>query len=1073
MTAPRRPHRTAPARTPLLAAAIAALLVLGACGDPGAPASSAPATPSATAPDAASGTGWLGMPASLDSDTGAPPQGPALATKAALTAGTSTPSFASFEAPHVHPLELTPDGKRLLAVNTAAGTLEIFDVAADRVSRSTVVNVGMDPVSVRVASNTEAWVVNHLSDTISVVDLDRGTVVNTIATDDEPADVVFAGSPRRAWVSCAQARTLMVIDPANTAASPVRVPILGQQPRALAVSRDGKTVYLGIFESGNGTTALSAKDSGFEPNIVRDPDGPYGGVNPPPNANDATTFDPPLNAANGAPPSGVSLIVRRTPAGDWLDDNGRSWKKWVTGGPGVVGSRGRSRVAGWDLVDRDLAIVDTASRSVSYAGGMLNIVMALAVNPASGAVSVVGTDALNHVRYEPKLNGRFLRVQMGRVAADGSTATRDLNLHLDYTTSSVPKTVRDRSLGDPRGIAWNAAGTRALVTGMGSNNVVVVDADGRRVGTSPIEVGQGPTGVVMQESSGRAFVLNRFDASISVIDLARGQVSRTVGLSHDPTPDAIRAGRPLLYDTHRTSGLGHVSCASCHVDGKTDRLAWDLGNPAGEMLVTTDAAGRTVRHHPMKGPLLTQTLVDTMQSALLHWRGDKPDLGHFAGAFKSLQGTDAPATDAEIAALRSFLVTLRTPPNPYRTLENGYSNRVEVPGPRGETLRVGDAEAGAQEFERGCRGCHPGNTGRGAVFHSDRPQFSGTGIVLTAPRWQNFYKRDGLWFGDATGSSAGFGFQQDGTYDSTHNGSRTNNMMAFMYSFNGSFPYEPRGLNATNAAVDAHAAVGRQVAITSGTAASPVLDTLLSLADRKAVGLVAHTCVAGQRKGYAYVGGGTFWTDRRYETETLLALRQRATPASPVVFTAVLAGSEARLGMDQDADGTHDSARGRTVDRACGNLLANGSFEDNPLQPGAWRIVDGLPGWTSPFGLEVWRSYAGNAAAQGDSFVELDAAGGLDAISQTVATRPGEALTLRFAYAARPGVRADSTAFVVRWNGREVARLSPDGTGATSVRWLSHTVDVVATGRDTLSFEEAGVNDSYGALLDRVELYRR
>ena len=28
-------------------------------------------------------------------------------------------SFVNFEAPHVHPLELTPDGARLLAVNTA------------------------------------------------------------------------------------------------------------------------------------------------------------------------------------------------------------------------------------------------------------------------------------------------------------------------------------------------------------------------------------------------------------------------------------------------------------------------------------------------------------------------------------------------------------------------------------------------------------------------------------------------------------------------------------------------------------------------------------------------------------------------------------------------------------------------------------------------------------------------------------------------------------------------------------------------------------------------------------------
>lgn len=1049
----RQSHRSAPVVTALLAA----LLVLAACGDSSEPAADAadPAPPT--------------TPVVAGANEEAPP-----ATRPATGTGVSLKHFASFEAAHVHPLELTPDGKRLLAVNTAAGTLEIFDVAGGGVSRSTVVNVGMDPVTVRAASNTRAWVVNHLSDSISVVDLDRGLVVATLATDDEPADVVFAGSPRRAWVSCAQARTLMVFDAANPGRVLERLPILGQQPRALATSRDGRLVYLGIFESGNGTTALSAKRSSIEPNIVRHPDGPYGGVNPPPNARNATAFDPPLNPANGPPPAGTSLIVRRAADGDWLDDNGRSWKKLVTGGPAAVGGNTRSRVQGWDLVDRDLAIVDTETMQVSYVGGMLNIVMALGVNPASGAVTLVGTDAMNHIRYEPRLNGRFLRVKMGRVASEGTTAESDLNPHLDYTRSSVSRELRDRSIGDPRGIAWNAAGTRALVTGMGSNNVVIVDPSGQRVGQRPtIEVGQGPTGVMLQESAGRAFVLNRFDATISVIDLESEQVERTVGLLFDPTPPEIRAGRPLLYDTRRTSGLGHLSCASCHVDGKTDRLAWDLGDPAGDLLVSTDVKGRTVKHHPMKGPLLTQTLVDTMQSALLHWRGDKPTLGHFAGAYKSLQGADAAATADEIAALRGFLATLRTPPNPYRTLENAYPTRVAIPGPAGAPLRFGNAFNGAREFERGCRGCHPGDTGRGATFHSDRPQFSGEGIVLTPPRWQNFYKRDGLWFAEKALSTAGFGFQQDGTYDSTHNRTRSADMMAFMYSFNGSFPYTPRGLNETNVAVDAHAAVGRQVMLSSAQAVSPVLETLVSLAERRAVGLVAHACVAGERAGYTYVGGGKFSTDRSSDSVSLEALRERATPAEPIVFTAVLSGTQARIGIDQDFDGTHDAVRGRTADRACGNLLVNGSFEDNPLGPASGRILDGLPGWASRAGIEVWRGELPAAAAQGDSHVELDAAGAVDAIEQTITTRPGEGLTVRFAYAARPMVQADSTAFVVRWNGLEVARLAPEGTGTRLPIWRTHAIDVTATGRDTLSFEEVGVNDGVGALLDQVEVHRR
>ena len=64
--------------------------------------------------------------------------------------------------------------------------------------------VGLDPVTVRARSNTEAWVVNGISDTISIVDLMSMNVVATLYPGNEPADVVFAGKPNRAFVSVSQ-----------------------------------------------------------------------------------------------------------------------------------------------------------------------------------------------------------------------------------------------------------------------------------------------------------------------------------------------------------------------------------------------------------------------------------------------------------------------------------------------------------------------------------------------------------------------------------------------------------------------------------------------------------------------------------------------------------------------------------------------------------------------------------------------------------------------------------------------------------------------------------------------------
>ena len=62
----------------------------------------------------------------------------------ATTASLSAQNFVHFESPHVHPLERTPDGTRLLAVNTADGRLEVFDVtgAGDTVIATMAALVG-------------------------------------------------------------------------------------------------------------------------------------------------------------------------------------------------------------------------------------------------------------------------------------------------------------------------------------------------------------------------------------------------------------------------------------------------------------------------------------------------------------------------------------------------------------------------------------------------------------------------------------------------------------------------------------------------------------------------------------------------------------------------------------------------------------------------------------------------------------------------------------------------------------------------------------------------------------------
>src|SRR6266511_3290111 len=116
----------------------------------------------------------------------------------------STGTFTAFESGQVRPIAMSPNGAKLFAVNTPDNTLEIFGITSGGITLQARVPVGLEPVAVAARDDSEVWVVNHLSDSVSVVSL-VGTprVVRTLLVGDEPRDVVFAGSPARAFLTTA------------------------------------------------------------------------------------------------------------------------------------------------------------------------------------------------------------------------------------------------------------------------------------------------------------------------------------------------------------------------------------------------------------------------------------------------------------------------------------------------------------------------------------------------------------------------------------------------------------------------------------------------------------------------------------------------------------------------------------------------------------------------------------------------------------------------------------------------------------------------------------------------------
>ncbi len=762
---------------------------------------------------------------------------------AAKQASTGVP-FVEFESGPVRPIAMSPNNARLFAVNTPDNTLEIFSLTGSGLTLEARVPVGLEPVAVAARDDSEVWVVNHLSDSVSVVSL-AGTprVVRTLLVGDEPRDIVFAGSPARAFITTAhrgQQRTdssisgvtgagdpqlttpgvgradTWVFDPSNLGTAfggrPVRIlTFFTDTPRALAVSPDKSTVYVAGFHSGNQTTTI------FEQLIcnnfnVSNPCTINGAAMPGGQLGPSTNFE-----GKRAPRVGMILKFNND-ANQWQDELGRNWNNAVR----------------FRLPDRDVFAVNanTLAQTAVYAH-VGTTLFNMATNPVSGKLYVSNTEAFNNVRFEgpgifggSTVQGHLAETRVTVIS--GSTVTpRHLNKHIDYGKLAgdpgFDPTAKNHSLSTPLDMAVTGDGQTLFVAAFGSSKIGVFNTsalendsfDPRSVSSNYITVsGGGPSGLALDETRGRLYVLTRFDNSVKVINLATKQEIAAATLPN-PEPASVVQGRPLLYDATRFSGNGEASCASCHIFGDMDDLAWDLGNPddpvkkdplniifggdttlaLAPLLFGLDSpengTGEMDDFHPMKGPMTTQTLRGLVNSGAMHWRGDRANgafginatdanlsFNNFIVAFEGLIGGPMPSA-AEMQKFTDFQLQVVPPPNPVRRLDNSLTAAQQ----RGSNFYFGSRPSDGISLPliggetHNCNGCHVVDRAQGFFGTGRSASFEGITQVFKVPHLRNMYAKVGM-FGGAkvpfflasdsgnTGDQIrGFGFVNDGSVD--------------------------------------------------------------------------------------------------------------------------------------------------------------------------------------------------------------------------------------------------------------------------------------------------------------------
>jgi YVTN family beta-propeller protein len=775
-------------------------------------------------------------------------------------------SYAHFEARQTNPITLTPDGTRLLALNSPDGRLSVFDVTNASNPAPVLIAeipVGLEPVSVRARTNDEVWVINEVGDSVSIISLSKGCVIASLQAPDEPADVAFANG--KAFVSCARSNSIRVFD-TSTRTLTATISLQGLYPRSLEVDTTGSKLYAAFQLSGNRTTTLARTEAPAQP--------------------------APTNTSLPAAPD-TALIVPSTD-------------------PRVP----------YTVLDHDVVEINTQNNAViRYFSDTGTNLFAIALHPSTGELWVANTEALNLTRFEPSLKGHFIDHRLSRIALPGAAVTvHDLNPGINY--SLFPNTsALATSLAQPSALVFAADGTHGWVAAFNSDRVAKVSSSGAvlsRVDVRPVSANgtremRGPRGLVMHGDGSRLFVLNKLSNSITTIATGTGTVlSEVPAGSYDPTPTNVKEGRGFLFDA-RLSGNGTMSCASCHLDADRDGLAWDLGDPGGSMVTVIgynnsvhDTKARNRVMHPMKGPMVTQTMRGFETGQLFHWRGDRDSIEAFNVTYRDLMAGSL-QTQADINLLTTYLSTLKHHPNPYRNLNRALPTSINGGNPNaGHSIYINHEKSH-------CITCHA--LPSGSDNNIDIMSEVGSAQPVKTPHLRTVYQRAN--FSRQTGAVniTGYGLLKDGTgFDLP---------IGHPYAL-ADFDNNPAVAAQEQADLEAYVlgfdtgtapSVGYSVTVTPANRnLSLVLNDLTTLEGQtaSACNLIARGVVGGRARHYLFDNPSQkYLSDHSGEVPlTRAALLAMLSGDDALTFLGVLPGYGNRFSIDRNGNGTRNLQEG-------------------------------------------------------------------------------------------------------------------------------------------------------------------
>ena len=478
--------------------------------------------------------------------------------------------------------------------------------ASLEVTYKTPVNLAFRP------DGREVWVACESSSSVVVVDVATRQKVAEIAVGGHPHDVAFLPDGTRAYVSNRLDDDVSVVDVASRRV--VGTLPVGDEPHGLLTDNAGKSLYVADtsgdrisvidLATGKETTRLAASRNPWS--MALSPDGSR------------------LLVTNAL----STLVAFRTPS-----------MSEVT----VVDAR-EGRVA-------DRLVIPEA-----------NLLMGVAWHPSGEFALATLNRTKNLVPMTRLLQGWTISNGMAVLWKDG---------RVDQLLLDEP----NLCFADATDVAFTPDGTKALVTSSGTDRVAVVEvekllallrrtSDEDRLDLLPNHLGQSgefvtgyvstknsPRGIAVAPDGKTAWVTNSLDDSLTVIDVARLEPAARVDLGGPGFVSHIRSGEQLFHSAN-IAFQRQFSCHSCHPDGHVDGLTYDI-----------EADGIGV------SPVDNRTLRGIYDTDPFKWEGTNVSLARQCGPRLAVFFTRIqPFTEAQLAALNDYTVTVPRPPNRYRPL---------------------------------------------------------------------------------------------------------------------------------------------------------------------------------------------------------------------------------------------------------------------------------------------------------------------------------------------------------------------------------------------------------------------